>query len=254
MRYTERLTITGKGSNISLSLGTPIKFEPEKNYEVCLLSLNMFNDIPNVTPKNNKFKYSNNINNRDIIWKTIEFPIGPYQFDEINNTIIEEMIKSDDYDKDKDEFYINILVSKPEQKSIVSINNANYGVLFDEDNSIGSILGFKTDTILRGANSEISYKSPNIISITATNIVLVQINFISGGYNNVKRTPAIYAFDPNIVDPGYKIMIEPRHLEYYLINPSSIDDINIRLTDEDENLLDISNTEVTIRLEIREII
>lgn len=79
MRYTERLTITGKGSNISLPLNTPIKFESKKNYEVCLLSLNMFNDIPNVSPKNNKFKYSNNINNKDIICKTIVLPVGSYR-------------------------------------------------------------------------------------------------------------------------------------------------------------------------------
>ena len=42
-----------------------------------------------------------------------------------------------------------------------------------------------------------------------------------------------------------------RILSYY---PPSIDDINIWLTDEDGNLLDINNTEVSVRLEIREII
>jgi hypothetical protein len=266
MRYTERLTITGVGSNISLSLETPIRFDYNKKYEVCLLSLNMYNDIPNVTNKNNKFKYTNNISGLEdgasdssrpfgnIVWKTIELPPGTYQFEEINNKITEEMIKNDDYDKEKNEFYINISVNAPEQKSIISINNSRYGVMFDEDNSLCTILGFQPVSVLRGDDNKISYKSPNIVNITATNIVLVHTNFVSGSYNNSKKTPMIYAFDPNIVNPGWKIFIQPRHLEYYLITPPSIDDINIWLTDEDGNLLDINNTEVSVRLEIREII
>jgi hypothetical protein len=257
MRYTERLTITGIGSNISLTLETPIIFEYNKKYEVCLLSLNMYNDIPNVTNKNNKFKYTNNISGLEddnTVWKTIELPPGAYQFEEINNKITEEMIKNDDYDKEKNEFYINISVNYPEQKSIISINNSRYGVMFDEDNSLCSILGFQPGSILRGGDNKISYKSHSIVNITPTNIVLVHTNFVSGSYNNTKKTPMIYAFDPNIVNPGWKIFIQPHHLEYYLINSSTIDDINIWLTDEDGNLLDINNTELSVRLEIREII
>src|SRR6266516_7860993 len=115
------------------------------------------------------------------------------------------MILNGDYDIINKKIYITVSADIPELKSIINITNKSYSVDCDVENCIGSTLGFyfaqhDHKTIGYGYN-----KSHDIVDITKTNLVLINVSFISGSYVNGYELPAIYSFDPYKVPPGYKL-------------------------------------------------
>ena len=131
----------------------------------------------------------------------------------------------------------------------MNITNRQYLVDFTVENSIGSTLGFQPVILSYGRNT-----SQDIVNITDTNLVLVNVDIISGSYVNGGRSPAIYSFNPNKVSPGYKIDERPNpSLIYYPVNRASIDSVRVWLTDQNNKLIDLRGEKVTVNLHIREV-
>ena len=195
------IILTGETTDFTTNLLCPIRLHENKNYEAALLSLDTYNSIPNITNKNNIFKYSTDNGNS---WEIIAFNKGSYELTGINDELQRQMIEKGHFDGDNSEFYISIVVNVSELKSIVNITNGLYLVDFTVENSIGSTLGFPPVKLSYGRNT-----SQNIVDIAGTNLVLVNVDIISGSYVNGGRSPAIYSFNPNKVSSGYKIDERP---------------------------------------------
>src|SRR5271163_3115935 len=177
--------LSGNTTDFTTSISSQIHLDQNKQYEAALLSIDTYNSIPNITDKNNKFKYSND---RGITWKTLTLSKGSYELQAINDEIQRQMILNDDYDSDKNEYYITISANVSELKSIINITNESYLVDFRIENSIGLTLGFSSPSHLGyGYN-----KSQEIVSITKINSVLVNVNIISGSNVNGNQSPVIY--------------------------------------------------------------
>jgi hypothetical protein len=160
------------------------------------------------------------------------------------------MITNGDYDVDNNEFYITISADIPELKSIINITNPSYFVDFNIENSIGPTLGFRPVTVGPGYN-----KSQAIVDITKINLVLVNVDIISGSYVSGCQSPCIYSFDPYKVPPGYKLDDRPNpSLTYYPVNRTSINSLRIWLTDQNNKTIDVRGEKVTIKIQIREVI
>src|SRR6266516_58177 len=247
------ITHTATKSDFIFNLSPPIHLDPNKKYEAALLSVNLYNSIPNVTGNNNKFKYSNDSGQT---WKLITFNKGSYEIQAINDEIQRQMILNGDYDIINKEFYITVSADIPELKSIINITNKSYLVDFDVENSIGSTLGFyftKHDHKMIGYGYN---KSHDIVDITKTNLVLINVSLISVSYVNGYELPAIYSFDPYKVPPGYKLDDRPNpSLTYYLVNErEKLNSIRIWLTDQNSKPIDLRGERVTIKIQIREVI
>ena len=246
MRTTTHILSNNK-TDFTTNFSSPIYLNQNKHYEAALLSIDLYNSIPNITDKNNKFKYSNDSGNT---WKIITLNKGSYELQAINDEIQRQMIINDDYDSANNEFYITITANVSELKSIVNIANALYQVDFSVENSIGSTLGFQPQVISHGYN-----KSQDIVDITKVNSVLVNVDIISGSYVNGTQLPTKYSFNPNRVSPGYKIDERPNPtLIYFPIHRSTINCIRVWLTDQNMNLIDLRGEEVTVKLCIREVV
>ena len=224
------LTLTGNTTNFITKLSPPIRLSTTKKYEAALLSIDLFNTIPNITEENNKFKYSID---SGVTWKIISLNIGAYEINGINDEIQRQMTINGDYDMVNNEHYINITTKIAEFKCIINIANQNYRVDFGIENSIGSTLGFHPVVISQNYNI-----SQEIVDITKINSVLVNVDFISGSYVNGIQSSAMYSFDPNSVSPGYKINECPNpSLIYYPVNRTDISSIRIWLTDQTNKLI-----------------
>ena len=240
------LILSSNTINFTTYLLSPIHLHENKDYEAALLSINLYNSIPNITEKNNIFKYS--IDSGDT-WKTLSLNKGSYELQAINDEIQRRMIENDDFDSIKKEHYITISANISELKSIVEITNDSYLVDFTTENTIGTVLGFKNVIIRYGYN-----KSQNIVNITKVNLVLVNTDIISGSYVNGCESPAIYSFDPNKVSPGYKIDEKPNpSLIYYPINRKNIYNIRVWLTDQDNKPIDLRCERITVKLHIKQV-
>jgi hypothetical protein len=68
--------------------------DPNTKYEVALLSLDMYNSIPNITgQKNNIFKYTTH---NGVDWKIIDLNTGSYELEAINNEIKRQLTANGD--------------------------------------------------------------------------------------------------------------------------------------------------------------
>ena len=76
MRSTT-LTLCGDTTDFTISFQPPLKLDPKKEYEAAFLSLETYNTIPNITEKNNTFKYSIDSGNT---WKIIKLPTDAYEY------------------------------------------------------------------------------------------------------------------------------------------------------------------------------
>ena len=99
------ITHTDTKSDFTFNLLPPIHLKQDTQYEAALLSINLYNSIPNITDENNKFKYSTDNGNT---WKVITLNRGSYEIQAINDEIQRAMITNNDYNVDNNEFYITI--------------------------------------------------------------------------------------------------------------------------------------------------
>jgi hypothetical protein len=82
--------------------------------------------------------------------------------------------------------------------------------------------------------------------------ILVHCDIISGSYENGKQTQVIYSIFPNYY-PGEKIIEKPINLVYLSVFTDKllIYSITMRLTDQDDKLLNFRGEAITIRLHLK---
>src|SRR6476469_243384 len=96
------ITHTDTKSDFTFNLSPPIHLREDIQYEAALLSINLYNSIPNITDENNKFKYSAD---NEKTWKIITLNHGSYEIQAINDEIQRAMTVNGDYNADNNEFY-----------------------------------------------------------------------------------------------------------------------------------------------------
>lgn len=243
MRYSTTLTLTGNSTDFTTSFHFPIRLNPEWECEAAFLSLETYNSIPNITQTNNSFRYSTDSGQT---WKIIRLPVDAYEYEQIKEEIQRQMIENNDYDQTNNSFFINFSIRR--LSSLIEIKNPNYKVDFGIENSIGPTLGFGNEILSYGI-----HKSPNIVDINRVNSILVNVDFIEGGYVNKTLSSSIHNFSPK-VGPGYKIIEKPSpELIFYRVSKYFIPDVRIWLTDQDNNLIDLQGERITVRILIRSI-
>ena len=114
--------------------------------------------------------------------------------------------------------------------------------------SIGKFLGFRPDVLL--ANE--THQSSLPVKILKINSLRVQCNITTGSYINNQRDHTIHEFFP-AVEPGYKIIEVPLSVIYLPIIVNSIDHLQLRIEDQDGDLVNFRGEEITIRLHIKSI-
>jgi hypothetical protein len=227
---------TANTSEYNCVFPTPIYLNRNKNYRVALSSFETYYSFPNITTKNNKFKYTN----ASGVTITLELPTGCYDVSTINSTISSMM------GNDSGKISIDLIV--PELKACIKIAQ-NFSVDFKLAGSINRLLGFSSKIIDAGITT-----ADDIIKINDINSILINCDLITNSYVNGIQAPVIYSFFPN-VPPGYKIIKELSRLEYVDINRNSeIKSIRIWLTDQDGDMVNFRGETVTIRLILSELV
>ena len=149
------------------------------------------------------------------------------------------MGKRGHYDSINEDYYITISAN-------IIIIEKGYQVDFNQQNSIAKVLGFNNAKYREGF-----HESENPVNILSMNSILVNIDIISGSYVNGKTKSTIYSFFPK-VSSGFKIIESPVNLVYLPVTLDTIDNINVSITDQDNQLLNLRNEKLTIRFHKRE--
>lgn len=226
-------TLVDCSNVISCNYYPPIFLEPNCNYGLGLIAFYSYNTIQNVNSKNNKLYFKKTDGTEGII----EVPPGAYEISEIANVLEKKM-------KEYGASFIlkdNLNTLKCEILSDVIID-------FTKKYSIGSLLGFSSTIIPENILTESNVQ----VKIHKVNNIRLECNLINNAYINEKEMHTIFEFGLN-VEPGYKIIYEPTHIIYMPINKWIIDNITIRVVDQDGDLVDFNNEQIVVRLELKKL-
>ena len=136
----------------------------------------------------------------------------------------------------------------------ITVNlNANHNTLrstiksshqidFRQRDSIGRLLGFIPQIL---APNKL-HTSDWPVSILKINCIRVQWNITTGAYLNGEKVHTIHEFFP-AVPPGFKIIEIPAQVIYLPIAVKSINNIQIRILNQDSNLVNFRGEIITIR-------
>ena len=237
-----QVIVSGNKSNFNTLFNPKIELDRKKVYEIALVNLETYYSFPNIDNSNNIFVYSHD---QGQTWTKIKIPIGSYEIDDINNYLRFEMERVGHYDEVNNESLINIAANSNTLKCILIIGQG-YQVDFNQANNISKVLGFTGTKYSEGFHE--SEKPVNILSI---NSILVNIDIIEGSYVNGKTKNTIYSFFPD-VSPGFKIIESPVNLVYLPLLTDTIQNLNLTITDQDENILNLRGEKLTARFHIRE--
>ena len=119
-------------------------------------------------------------------------------------------------------------------------------VNFQPEDSIGQLLGF-TPRILEANKTHTSDLPVAILKVSA---LRVECNITTGAYVNDRKVHTIHEFFP-VVPPGYKIVEVPSHVIYLPIAVKTIHQIQLRIVDQDGDLVNFQGEVITIRLDVK---
>ena len=220
------LTLSGMSSVLEAHYFPPIELLPLKNYTLGLVELLTFNSIPNIDEGKNKFYVGG---------KVITIPTGSYEIEDIEN-YLQKILSTHE---------ISISL-QPNNNTLCSQIKCNRQIDFGPEDSIGHLLGF-TPRILA---ANVTHTSDLPVTILKVNSLRVECNITTGAYINGQRVHTIHEFFP-AVPPGYKIVEVPSHVIYLPITVQAIDYIQLKLVDQDGQLVNLRGEVITIRLHIK---
>ena len=222
------ILLSKKSAKIRTQYNPLIELDASKKYEMALVNLETYYSFPNITAKNNYFRYSPDGGRT---WPDVVISEGYYEITDINDYIQRTMKENGHYDTVNNEYYISLQPNSNTLKSVLNIA-PNYRVDFCSPiNSIRSVLSFNCSIYEEGYNE--SEDSVNIINV---NSFRVTSDIIGASYTNGTVGNVIYSFFPN-VGPGYKIIEVKHNLIYLPITLRTISSMETKLTDQNGNLI-----------------
>ena len=228
MEETLTITLSGKSSILEAQFFPAIELSEKKNYVLGLVELLTFNSIPNIDEKNKFY-----IKGED----PITIPVGSYEIDSI-----EEYLKKELEPK-------NITLElKANNNTLHSVIKCSREINFKPNDSIGYLLGFTSEDF----SADTSHISKFPVRILKINSLRVECNITTGAYANGQRVHTIHEFFP-AVSPGFKIIEIPTQVIYLPLTTKTIDNIQIRIVDQDGTLVNFRGEVITIRLHIKSI-
>lgn len=220
------LTLSGTSSVLEAQYFPPIELSAEKNYVVGLVELLTFNSIPNIDLYNNKFYVDDDI---------ITIPIGSYEIEDIEKYLQKVLPNA-------------MITLKPNNSELCCEIKCNRLINFVFEDSIGRLLGFSSKIL----EPNIVHKSDLNVSILKVNALRVECNITTGAYMNAHQVHTIHEFFPS-VPPGYKIIEAPSHIIYLPIIVQTVHNLQLKIVDEDGELVNFRGEVITIRLHMKSV-
>lgn len=220
------LTISGNSSVLEAEYFPPIELLPNKNYILGLVELLTFNSIPNVDVGKNKFYIGNQI---------ITIPPGSYKIEDIEKFIQNSMTDE-----------AAVISIKPNNNTLRSEIKSSLKVSFKPKDSIGELLGFAPRPLAPNK----THTSDLPVAILKVNSIRVECSITTGAYINGKKVHTIHEFFP-VVPAGYKIVEVPSHVIYLPVAVKTIHNIQLKIVDQDGDLVNFRGETITIRLHVK---
>lgn len=224
------ICITGNKSQIKCTLFPPLDLSAQEDWEMGFVDLMTYNSIPNVEENVNNILYFGTD-------KQIVLPTGSYEISDINNYICKELKK------------LNVEFKlRANNNTFKSELYCSESIDFSKPHSIGKIFGFTKQRIL-DANKW--HFSDSQVTINKVDVIRITCNLVRGSYRDGVEGHVLHEFYP-VVGPGFKIVEIPKSVKYLPIyKQSSLSEFDIRLEDQNGELVNFRGENINLRLDIR---
>lgn len=280
------VTFTGNSSSLSTDIFPPIDLT-EGEWSAGLIDFQSFNSIPNLDESNNRFYFGERVflnfrkgdhtlaeirkQNPQYAHYSLEFfnPILPepvvlkegqkiypfeddieieyYGFDYITIPVGSyEIVEIEELLKNKLKPHGVELSLKVNKNTMHSELVCNRSIDFRPNDSLATLLGFQHKTLVEKEK----HISRSVVKISRVNVIKFECSIINNSYSNGKLAHTIHEFFPNVA-PGYKIIEVPKNIIYLPVFVKSLTHINIKLVDQDNNLVNFRGELITLRIHIK---
>lgn len=229
-------TLVGNSSVLRAEYFPPIDLDNRYEYALGLIGLHTYNTIPNIYEGQNKFHYDDD--------QVINIPTGAYEVTDIETYLQNYLAKNNS--GSSGESKNNLLSLKPNNSTLKCEITSKFPIDFTKEDSIGRMLGF-TKKILKPNEKHESDLPIKIIKVVT---IRIECNITTAAFYEERLSHTLYEFAPS-VEPGYSINIEPKNIIYLPINTSRIDNITLKLVDQDGDQVDFRGEQIVIRLELK---
>lgn len=235
---SQTFTLVNTSSVLSEYYYPPVELNNQHGkYCLGLTGIHTYNTIPNIeTNINDTFTFDN---------KIVVIPEGSYEIADIEKYL--QKILCTNADELDTAAVDNILSIKANNNTLKVEIKSKYKISFTEKSTVGRLLGFSLGRILQPNQLHTSDLPVEIIKVST---VRVECNIITGTFYGNQLSHTLFEFSPN-VEPGFAINIEPRNIIYLPLNVRVIENITIRLVDQDGNLVNFRGEKIIVRLELK---
>lgn len=224
--YNFTFTFTGKESILESKFFPPLELPKNRSFVIGFVDLYTYHSIPNIYTGCNKFYVDG---------KEFKIPDGCYEIDELEKYLKEILVDH------------NITLNLKANNSTLNCEIiCSHDIDFRKTDSINQLLGY--GNYILEANKK--HYSDQPIRILKINSLRIECNIINGSYVNGEKVYAIHEFFP-AVSPGYKIIEIPREIIYLPVRSNTIEQIQIRIIDQDGDLVNFRGEIITIRLHLK---
>ncbi|KAK9729456.1 hypothetical protein QE152_g15933 [Popillia japonica] len=223
-------TLKSTSSEFSSTYYPPIELDPRYEYALGLIGLHTYNTIPNIHDGQNKFYYDKQV---------LTIPTGAYEV-----TDIEEFLQNSLAPNVTNK---NAVISlKPNNSTQQCEITSKFSIDFTKSDSIGGMLGFSKKVL----QPNVQHVSDLRIRIIKVITIRVECSIVTAAYYDGRLSHTLFEFAPS-VEPGFSINIEPKNIIYLPINTTRIDNISLRLVDQDGDSVDFRGEDIVVRLELK---
>ena len=170
--------------------------------------------------------------------KKIGFPHGCYELDDLEQFLIKEMRhlheKNPLPETAPKALREKLIYLKGKRQTLKAVIYLRYKIDFSPENSIAPLLGFNPVKL----EAFKKHESDNLVSIMSVESIRLECNVISGSFSNGKPMHTLYEFFPD-VPPGFKIVENPANVIYLPVTTKTIDNVEIRICDQNSKLLNL---------------
>ena len=238
---SQTFTLQGVKSTLSVNYYPPVELEPDRQYCLGLIGFHTYNSIPNIEEGvNDKFVFGE---------YTTSISTGSYEIRDIESYLQRKIAEELKLSSKEEEEASEILSLKPNNNTLKCEIKCKYDIDFSpQKGTVGKLLGFSGEEILKANTLHTSDLPVQIIKVAS---VRVECNIITGAYYDNRLSHTLFEFSP-AVDPGFAINIEPRNILYLPVNARhSIDNITLRILDQEGDLVNFRGENIVIRLELK---
>jgi hypothetical protein len=228
----------------------------DDSFEVGLVSSMICYGWPNISQElaNNIIKYRID---GTAAWNTITVSDGTYTIVQLDELIKREMKANGHYDAGADTreiatsddlYYITMGANESTGRVVITL--AGTYQLDLSQSRIWDVLGFTSTTVLATAGRHEGTEVPDFNR--DVNQVQIRCDIIANNasFVNGRAAPILYGLNPEGQPYGF-ISVKPMQIIYLPMNTRVLDRINIKITDQDGNILTVGGERTTVLIDIR---